>query len=122
MSESEISQDLLDEITSLNSIYSPTTLTLQQSPDSSVEAAVGEATAVCILSPPASEINPPVSLTIEFPKDYPASRPSILSGTTFGKGLSKEEVTQLSKDVLQNVWIEGGVAMFDFVEGLKVFD
>ncbi|KAJ6261467.1 eIF2 kinase Gcn2p negative regulator [Drechslerella dactyloides] len=121
MSEAEVPQDLLDEITSLNSIYSPDTLTLQEPPGgaASVDAGnAGDAT-VCILSPPASAINPPVSLIIRFPKDYPASRPVVVSGTTFGKGLSKEEVTQLARDVLQNVWLDDSVVLFDFVEGLK---
>ncbi|KAK6523727.1 eIF2 kinase Gcn2p negative regulator [Arthrobotrys megalospora] len=126
MFSSDISQDLVDEITSLNSIYAEDTLKLHQPPSTSNSASpslpvyqieVGEA--VCILSPPSSEINPPVSLTLKFPRDYPASPPTILSGTTFGKGLSKEEVTQLSRDVLHNVWLEGGVVLFDLLEGLK---
>ncbi|KAK6339288.1 eIF2 kinase Gcn2p negative regulator [Orbilia javanica] len=129
MSLSDISQDLLDEITSLNSIYAEDTLKLHQpplasniahpasTPSSVYQIEAGEA--VCILSPPSSEINPPVSLTLKFPRDYPASPPTILSGTTFGKGLSKEEVTQLSQDVLHNVWLEGVVVLFDLLEGLK---
>ncbi|RVD87957.1 uncharacterized protein DFL_002159 [Arthrobotrys flagrans] len=129
MSSSDISQDLLDEITSLNSIYAEDTLRLQQpplasnianpasTPSSTYRIEAGEA--VCILSPPSSEINPPVSLTLKFPRDYPASPPTILSGTTFGKGLSKEEVTQLSRDVLHNVWLDGVVVLFDLLEGLK---
>ncbi|KAK6513931.1 eIF2 kinase Gcn2p negative regulator [Arthrobotrys conoides] len=129
MSSGDISQDLLDEITSLNSIYAEDTLKLQQPPlasdianststsSSTHQIEAGEA--VCILSPPSSEINPPVSLTIKFPRDYPASPPTILSGTTFGKGLSKDEVTHLSRDVLHNVWLEGVVVLFDLLEGLK---
>ncbi|KAK6498809.1 eIF2 kinase Gcn2p negative regulator [Arthrobotrys musiformis] len=129
MSSSDISQDLLDEITSINSIYADDTLRLQQppldsnianpasNPSSNYQIETGEA--VCVLSPPSSEINPPVSLTLKFPRDYPASPPTILSGTTFGKGLSKEEVTQLSRDVLHNVWLDGGVVLFDLLEGLK---
>ncbi|KAF3187327.1 eIF2 kinase Gcn2p negative regulator, variant 2 [Orbilia oligospora] len=129
MSSCDISQDLLDEITSLNSIYAEDTLKLQQPPQASNISNSGSASssiyrieageAVCILSPPSSEINPPVSLTIKFPRDYPASPPTILSGTTFGKGLSKDEVTQLSRDVLHNVWLEGVVVLFDLLEGLK---
>ncbi|KAF3317770.1 eIF2 kinase Gcn2p negative regulator [Orbilia oligospora] len=129
MSSCDISQDLLDEITSINSIYAEDTLKLQQPPQASNIANSGSTSssiyrieageAVCILSPPSSEINPPVSLTIKFPRDYPASPPTILSGTTFGKGLSKDEVTQLSRDVLHNVWLEGVVVLFDLLEGLK---
>ncbi|KAK6352458.1 eIF2 kinase Gcn2p negative regulator [Orbilia blumenaviensis] len=126
---SDISQDLLDEITSINSIYAEDTLKLQQPPlgpnianPASNPSSIGQieaGEAVCILSPPADEINPPVSLTLKFPRDYPASPPTILSGTTFGKGLSKEEVTQLSRDVLHNVWLDGVVVLFDLLEGLK---
>ncbi|KAF3102551.1 eIF2 kinase Gcn2p negative regulator, variant 2 [Orbilia oligospora] len=129
MSSCDISQDLLDEITSLNSIYAEDTLKLQQPPQASNIANSGSTPssiyrieageAVCILSPPSSEINPPVSLTIKFPRDYPTSPPTILSGTTFGKGLSKDGVTQLSRDVLHNVWLEGVVVLFDLLEGLK---
>ncbi|KAK6354682.1 eIF2 kinase Gcn2p negative regulator, variant 2 [Orbilia brochopaga] len=121
MSEAEVPQDLLDEITSLNSIYSLDTLTLQQPLTGTAGVDAGNAgdAIFCILSPPASAINPPVSLTIRFPKDYPASRPVVVSGTTFGKGLSKDEVTQLARDVLQNVWLDDSVVLFDFVEGLK---
>ncbi|KAF3927733.1 hypothetical protein ABW21_db0206760 [Orbilia brochopaga] len=123
MSEVEVPQDLLDEVTSLNSIYSPDTLTLQQPPTAAagVDAINADEREgiICILSPPTSAINPPVSLTIRFPRDYPASRPVVVSGTTFGKGLSKEEVTQLARDVLQNVWLDDSVVLFDFVEGLK---
>ncbi|EPS39915.1 hypothetical protein H072_6403 [Dactylellina haptotyla CBS 200.50] len=116
----EISQDLLDEITSLNSIYSPTTLTLHDAPAVlPFEIDLEDGEAVCTLSPPASEINPPVCLVLKFPKDYPSTPPSILSGTTYGKGLSKEQVTQLSRDVLHNVFLEGGVVLFELVEGLK---
>ncbi|KAF3933042.1 hypothetical protein ABW20_dc0106866 [Dactylellina cionopaga] len=116
MPSSQIPQDLLDEITSLNSIYAADTLTLQEPLSPSLTEADE---ADCILSPPSSEIYPPVSLTLRFPRDYPSSPPTILSGTTFGKGLSKEEVTQLSRDVLHNVWIDGVVVLFELVEGLK---
>ncbi|KAF3920168.1 hypothetical protein AA313_de0204295 [Arthrobotrys entomopaga] len=117
---SEISQDLLDEVTSLNSIYSPTTVTLHEPPTALPEGVeLGEGEAVCTLSPPGSEINPPVSLILKFPKTYPASPPTIVSGTTYGKGLSKEQVTQLSRDVLHDVWLQDAVVLFELVEGLK---
>ncbi|KAM0724005.1 hypothetical protein Q7P37_000996 [Cladosporium fusiforme] len=100
-----MSEDLLDEITSINSIYGDTTL-VSTSDDSRIYA----------LTLP-SKSN--VSLRIEFPADYPDAPPSILGTQHIGDNVAKGEGQQIVdciRDILAEIYIPGSPCIFDLIE------
>jgi len=108
--------ELQEEISSINSIYGDGTL-CTEAPINSEEP---DSFSICILSPPTLTIDPRIILRLLFPITYPLERPTVLDATTNGKGISSDRALELAKNVLEEVWIEGNVAVFDLVETLKV--
>lgn len=106
-----------EEISSINSIYGDGTL----SPESSLDSGESNTFLVCILSPPALTIDPQIVLKLLFPISYPSKCPTVLDATTNGKGVSSDRALDIAKNVLEEVWIEGNVVVFDLVETLKVY-
>jgi hypothetical protein len=97
---------LEDELTSINSIYSETTL----------ELILNTAPPICILRPPSL---PSVSLRVEFPPDYPDAPPSILGTQTIGDELPKgfgTHVADIFRTVLSTVYRPGEPCIFDLLE------
>lgn len=100
-----MSEELLDEVTSISAIYNDNTLT-SLSHDSLLYA----------LTLPAQ---PNISIRIEFPKDYPDSPPSILGTQSIGNDTAKGEgshIVELLREVLAQVYIPGTPCIFDLVE------
>jgi hypothetical protein len=97
-----MNDELNDEISALNAIYDAECLV----PSSSSEE--GE---VYTLQPPSSVVSPPLRLRIEFPQDYPDAKPVILDHGSTGAALARE--------VLDSVYRQGEVCLYDLVEGLR---
>ena len=100
-----MSEELLDEITSINSIYDENTL-VATSDDSGIYA--------LILPTQAS-----VSLRVEFPSDYPDAPPSILGTQHIGGNIAKGEGQQIVdciRAVLAEIYIPGSPCIFDLIE------
>jgi hypothetical protein len=100
-----MSEELLDEITSINSIYGENTL-VATSDDSTVYA---------LTLPIASNI----SLRTEFPADYPDAPPSILGTQHIGDNVAKGEGQQIVdciRTVLAEIYIPGSPCIFDLIE------
>ena len=91
--------DLTDEKEALDAIYSPECLASGSSPEE------------YILQPPASVVSPPLRLRLQIPQDYPSSPPMIIENGSTGAALAKE--------VLDNVFRQGEVCLYDLVEGLR---
>lgn len=103
-----MSEDLLDEITSINSIYSEDTLT-----------ALSQETSSSSLYSLTLPSQPEISLRFEFPPDYPNAPPSLLGTQSVGdhipKGLGSEIVT-IIRDILADVYTPGAPVIFDLIE------
>lgn len=100
-----MSEELLDEITSINSIYDENTLVA--TPDDSGIYAL-------ILPTQAS-----VSLRIEFPSDYPDAPPAILGTEHIGENIAKGEGQQIVdciRAILAEIYIPGSPCIFDLIE------
>ncbi|TKA69691.1 hypothetical protein B0A55_07852 [Friedmanniomyces simplex] len=98
-----MSEELNDEVTSINSIYGEDTL----------QFISGH---VYALSLPAL---PAISLRVEFPADYPAAPPSILGTQSVGESTAKGEgnhLVDLTRNVLAEIYIIGSPCVFDLVE------
>jgi hypothetical protein len=101
----DMSEELLDEITSINSIYGEDTL-VATSDDSKTYA----------LTLPT---RPNISLRTEFPADYPDAPPSILGTQHIGDNVAKGEGQQIVdciREVLAEVYIPGSPCIFDLIE------
>lgn len=101
----DMSEELLDEITSINSIYGENTL-IATSDDSTTYA----------LTLP---IKSNISLRTEFPADYPDAPPSILGTQHIGDNVAKGEGQQIVdciREVLAEVYIIGSPCIFDLIE------
>ncbi|KAF3770913.1 UPF0029-domain-containing protein [Cryphonectria parasitica EP155] len=100
-----MSEDLADEVEVINSIYGENSL-----------APAGEAADIYILALPEET----VSLRLQFPPDYPAVPPSVLSTNSSGgkRGLGARDL-QLFRDALGNVYQPGQVCLFDAIEELR---
>jgi hypothetical protein len=99
-----MSDELLDEVEAINSIYG----------DGSLVAAEDESSSTYILKIPGDAS----SLRIQFPATYPAQRPVVLgthhsSGGVRGAGARD---LRLFQDTLESVFQEGSVCLFDAVE------
>ncbi|TKA66516.1 hypothetical protein B0A55_09390 [Friedmanniomyces simplex] len=98
-----MSEELNDEVTSINSIYGEDTL----------QFISGH---IYALSLPAL---PAISLRIEFPVDYPDAPPSILGTQSVGESTAKGEgnhLVNLTRNVLAEIYIIGSPCVFDLVE------
>ena len=101
----EMSEELLDEITSINSIYGDDTLT-----------ATAEDSRIYALTLP---IRSNISLRTEFPADYPDAPPSILGTQHIGDNVAKGEGQQIVdciRAVLAEIYIPGSPCIFDLIE------
>lgn len=104
-----MSQELEDEITSINSIYGETTL-----------VQVETEPLVLALTFPSQ---PAVSLRVEFTTQYPDVPPSILGPQSVGSDVAKGEGTvlvDLVRDVLPEVYTPGAPCIFDLVEEVEL--
>ena len=100
-----MSEELLDEITSINSIYGDDTLT-----------ATAEDSRIYALTLP---IRSNISLRTEFPADYPDAPPSILGTQHIGDNVAKGEGQQIVdciRAVLAEIYIPGSPCIFDLIE------
>jgi hypothetical protein len=100
-----MSEELLDEITSINSIYGENTLV----------ATTDDAGIYALTLPIRSNI----SLRTEFPADYPDAPPSILGTQHIGDNVAKGEGQQIVdciRSVLAEIYIPGSPCIFDLIE------
>ena len=100
-----MSEELDDEVTSINSIYGDNTLT--RKPDSPAEYA---------LTLPSQ---PGISVRIEFGEDYPDTPPSILGTQSVSSDTAKGEgnyFVDLVRDVLAEIYTPGAPCIFDLIE------
>ncbi|KAK6440060.1 hypothetical protein LTR95_003724 [Oleoguttula sp. CCFEE 5521] len=100
----DMSEDLLDEVTSINSIYGEATL--ESTDDSAIYA----------LTLPS---HPGISLRVEFPEDYPAAPPSILGTQHTGDNVAKgdgQDLADAVRLILADVYIPGSPCIFDLIE------
>ena len=100
-----MSEELLDEITSINSIYGDDTLT-----------ATAEDSRIYALTLP---IRSNISLRTEFPADYPDAPPSILGTQHIGDNVAEGEGQQIVyciRAVLAEIYIPGSPCIFDLIE------
>jgi hypothetical protein len=100
-----MSEDLQDEITSINAIYTSSTLTPVPT-DPSIYALILPS-------------QPDTSLRIEFPRDYPDAPPSILGtqhvGSTMPKGAG-QDLVDIVRTVLADIYVPGSPCVFDLIE------
>lgn len=99
-----MSQELLDEITSINAIYSPSTLL------SLPEDLIYSLTLPSL---------PSISFRLSFPPDYPDAPPSILGTQTVGNYVAKGEgavLVDLIRGVLSDVYTPGAPCIFDLIQ------
>lgn len=100
-----MSEELLDEVEAINSIYGDGSL---------VQA--GEDSDIYILSLPEET----VSLRLQFPSDYPAAPPSVLgSNSSGGKRGDGARDLEIFRNALGNIYQPGMVCLFDGIEELK---
>ncbi|WPG98264.1 Hypothetical protein R9X50_00105200 [Acrodontium crateriforme] len=100
-----MSEELTDEVTSINSIYGNGTLT-----------SISTEPIIFGLSLPAQSS---ISLRIEFPTQYPDVPPSILGTQHVGDDVAKGEGTylvEIVREVLAQVYMPGAPCIFDLVE------
>ncbi|KAF2113569.1 impact family protein [Lophiotrema nucula] len=102
-----INEALNDEITSINSIYEPKTL-----------SSTSNASLYTLKLPS----QPSISLRVEFPPDYPDAPPSILGTETVGDDVSKgvgKQVVDVVSNVLAEVYRPGEACIFDLLEEVR---
>lgn len=104
-STTTMSEELADEIEAINSIYGDGSL---------VQA--GEDSDIYILTLPEET----VSLRLQFPPDYPAVPPSVISTNSSGgrRGVAARDL-EMFRSALGDVYQPGQVCLFDAVEELK---
>ncbi|KAF2725211.1 UPF0029-domain-containing protein [Polychaeton citri CBS 116435] len=101
-----MSEEFLDEVTSINSIYGEETLVSAGDNNQSIFS-------LTIPSQPA------IAIRIEFPETYPDVPPSILGTQSIGSDIPKgqgQEFVNLVRDVLAEVYAPGTPCIFDLVE------
>ncbi|KAF7191716.1 Protein IMPACT-like [Pseudocercospora fuligena] len=98
-----MSEELLDEVTSINSIYGDNTLSILE----------GQLHTLVL---PAQ---PHIILRLDFPSDYPDAPPSILGTQSVGSETAKGEgiqVVEVVREVLAEVYTPGAPCVFDLIE------
>ncbi|KAK4541069.1 hypothetical protein LTR36_008294 [Oleoguttula mirabilis] len=100
-----MSEELNDEVTSINSIYGDQTLSrLWHEPQ------------LYALSLPAQ---PSISIRVEFPTNYPDAPPSVLGTQSIGENVAKGDgayLVELVREVLAEVYIPGAPCIYDLIE------
>ena len=99
---------LEDEITSINAIYAPDTL-------SQISSTPG----IYILNIPSDNLS--ISLRLEFSTDYPNAPPSILGTQSVGDNLQKgtgQQIVELARRILAEVYTPGASCIYDLLEEL----
>ncbi|KAK5166520.1 uncharacterized protein LTR77_008063 [Saxophila tyrrhenica] len=100
-----MSDEVQDEVTSINAIYGDDTLVQDQN-----------LAAHYALTFPSQ---PSISLHIEFPPDYPDAPPSILGTKSTGDDVAKGEgshLVSLTRDALAEIYTPGAACVFDLIE------
>lgn len=100
-----MSEDLIDEITSINSIYGENTLVLGADGPDIYAFTLPNLTSV--------------TLRLEFPPDYPDAPPSVLGTQSVGNDVVKgtgAEVVDMVRDVLAETYLPGTPCIFDLIE------
>ncbi|KAI5365155.1 Putative ribosomal protein S5 domain 2-type [Septoria linicola] len=100
-----MSEELLDEVNSINAIYGDETI-----------KSLNEGPGLYSLSLPSP---PNVSLRIEFPQDYPDAPPSILGTQHIGHDAAKGEgtsIVDLVRTILAEIYTPGAPCIFDLIE------
>ena len=101
-----MSDELNDEVISINSIYDKNTLSLLS----------GHIYALTLPALPA------ISFRVGFPADYPDAPPSILGTQKVGEGTAKGEgnhLVDLVRHVLAEIYVVGAPCVFDLVEEVE---
>ncbi|MCJ1486301.1 eIF2 kinase Gcn2p negative regulator, partial [Schaereria dolodes] len=101
-----MSEDFCNEVEAIRSIYGDDGLQFTNE------------TGIYVLSIPSYSFR----LRLHFPPTYPANPPEILGTDTIGEGTTKGYgcyVLQFARDILQKVWKEGEVCLFDLIEELE---
>ncbi|PGG98221.1 hypothetical protein AJ79_08930 [Helicocarpus griseus UAMH5409] len=102
--------DLAEEITSINAIYDPSTISLTTTSSSSTSASPD--TTLLLRLP----THPSLSFLLAFPPTYPSAPPTVLStASTNSRGSGKKYLNAL-RDVVNRVCTEGCVCLFDVIE------
>lgn len=99
-----MSEELLDEITSINSIYGDDTLTAT------------DISGIYALTLPSI---PGISLRIEFPLEYPDAPPSVLGTQHIGDNVAKgegQQVVDSVRAILADIYVPGSPCIFDLIE------
>lgn len=100
-----MSSDLLDEVTSINSIYDEDTL-----------LSLSESPFLYTLTLPSL---PSISLRLEFPPNYPDAPPSLLGTQSIGNDFPKgagTQVVDLVRNTLAEIYTPGAAVIFDLIE------
>ncbi|TKX18250.1 IMPACT-like protein [Elsinoe australis] len=103
-----MSEQLEDEITSINAIYTDDSFTF-----------ISTKPTTCSLLLPGEH---QISLRLEFPSDYPDVPPSILGTQSVGDHVPKgigQTVVELARQVLSEVYIPGSPCIYDLIEDLS---
>ncbi|PSK42722.1 hypothetical protein B9Z65_5644 [Elsinoe australis] len=103
-----MSEQLEDEITSINAIYTDDSFTF-----------ISTKPTICSLLLPGEH---QISLRLEFPSDYPDVPPSILGTQSVGDHVPKgigQTVVELARQVLSEVYIPGSPCIYDLIEDLS---
>lgn len=112
------SDELQDEVISINSIYADDTLTALPEQSASAETVSGSSLFALIL--PTQDAATQVSLRLAFPPDYPATAPPVILGTqSVGPDAVKgagAAVAQLCREILREVFTPGTPCIFDLIE------
>ncbi|MCJ1310724.1 eIF2 kinase Gcn2p negative regulator [Agyrium rufum] len=117
-----MSEDLLNEISALNSIYTTETLIPSSSSataSSSTTSSISSESQEYILTLPSHSI----SLSVFFPSTYPATSPPNIQaihsvGSEVPKGAGHHALN-LARSIVAEIWREGEVCLFDLVEELE---
>jgi hypothetical protein len=100
-----MSEELQDEVTSINSIYGDNTI-----------SKLDEGPGLYTLILPAQ---PDIVLRLDFPSDYPDAPPSVLGTQSVGNAVAKGEgthVVDVVRDVLSEIYTPGAACVFDLIE------
>jgi len=101
-----MSENLLEEVTSINAIYGSETLLQIPNEESHIYS----------LTLPS---RPEISLRVEFPLAYPDVPPSILGSQAVGADVAKGEanaLVEITRDVLAEIYTPGAPCIFDLLE------
>ncbi|QIX02238.1 hypothetical protein AMS68_007755 [Peltaster fructicola] len=100
-----MSEQLEDEILSINAIYEPSTL-----------QRIAEDSSICILAIPP---RPDIAVRVEFPPDYPEAPPSILGTESTGPDVAKgqgQQLVDVLRTVLSEIYLPGAPCIFELIE------